>query len=162
MDNILLPKTQHLVVFQEVIRCGSIGSAAKQLRLTQPAVSKIINDVEYYFGTELMIRKNTGVTLTSAGQVLLAYAESITREMKNMVSEINSLSAGGVVDVSFGFPSLIQRNKVITEGAGALASAALLSGKLDDYIQNRKTVSIVSGGNIDLSRVSQITGLVGA
>lgn len=107
MDNILLPKTQHLVVFQEVIRCGSIGSAAKQLRLTQPAVSKIINDVEYYFGTELMIRKNTGVTLTSAGQVLLAYAESITREMKNMVSEINSLSSGGVVDVSFGFPSLI-------------------------------------------------------
>ncbi|MGU3414726.1 transcriptional regulator TdcA [Enterobacteriaceae bacterium C23F] len=107
MDNILLPKTQHLVVFQEVIRCGSIGSAAKQLGLTQPAVSKIINDVEYYFGTELMIRKNTGVTLTSAGQVLLAYAESITREMKNMVSEINSLSTGGVVDVSFGFPSLI-------------------------------------------------------
>ncbi|HFU8802281.1 hypothetical protein ACUOFC_35590, partial [Escherichia sp. TWPC-MK] len=30
------------------------------------------------------------------------------------------------------------------------------------YIQNRKTVSIISGGNIDLSRVSQITGFVDA
>ncbi|MBV8041825.1 transcriptional regulator TdcA [Pluralibacter sp.] len=107
MDNVLLPKTQHLVVFQEVIRCGSIGSAAKQLGLTQPAVSKIISDIEAYFGIELMVRKNTGVTLTSAGQVLLAYSESITREMKNMVSEMNSLSSGGAVDVSFGFPSLI-------------------------------------------------------
>lgn len=107
MDNVLLPKTQHLVVFQEVIRCGSIGSAAKQLGLTQPAVSKIISDIEAYFGIELMVRKNTGVTLTSAGQVLLAYSESITREMKNMVSEMNSLSSGSVVDVSFGFPSLI-------------------------------------------------------
>lgn len=58
--------------------------------------------------------------------------------------------------------ALIQRNKVITEGAGALACAALLSGKLDSYIQNRKTVSIISGGNINLSRVSQITGLVDA
>lgn len=58
--------------------------------------------------------------------------------------------------------ALIQRNKVVTEGAGALASAALLSGKLDHYIQGRKTVSIISGGNIDLSRVSQITGYVGA
>ncbi|MGQ7172466.1 hypothetical protein ACUOCP_44110, partial [Escherichia sp. R-CC3] len=29
-------------------------------------------------------------------------------------------------------------------------------------IQNRKTVSIISGGNIDLSRVSQITGFVDA
>ncbi|ELZ1906732.1 pyridoxal-phosphate dependent enzyme, partial [Yersinia enterocolitica] len=54
---------------------------------------------------------------------------------------------------------LIQRNKIITEGAGALASAALLSGKLKDYITGKKTVSIISGGNIDLSRVSQITGL---
>ncbi|MNC82526.1 L-threonine dehydratase catabolic TdcB [compost metagenome] len=54
--------------------------------------------------------------------------------------------------------ALIQRNKVVTEGAGALATAALLSGKLDHYIKGRKTVSIISGGNIDLSRVSQITG----
>ncbi|VTN31783.1 threonine dehydratase, catabolic [Klebsiella pneumoniae] len=51
---------------------------------------------------------------------------------------------------------------MITEGAGALACAALLSGKLDSYIQNRKTVSLISGGNIDLSRVSQITGFVDA
>lgn len=37
MNTITLPKTQHLVVFQEVIRSGSIGSAAKELGLTQPA-----------------------------------------------------------------------------------------------------------------------------
>ena len=53
MDNVLLPKTQHLVVFQEVIRSGSFGSAAKQLGLTQPAVSKIINDIESNFGVML-------------------------------------------------------------------------------------------------------------
>ncbi|SPW31490.1 L-threonine dehydratase catabolic TdcB [Edwardsiella tarda] len=58
--------------------------------------------------------------------------------------------------------ALIQRNKVITEGAGALASAALLSGKLDHYIKGKKSVSLISGGNIDLSRVSHITGLVDA
>lgn len=39
MSTILLPKTQHLVVFQEVIRSGSIGSAAKELGLTQPVAS---------------------------------------------------------------------------------------------------------------------------
>lgn len=107
METFTLPKTQHLVVFQEVIRSGSIGSAAKQLGLTQPAVSKIISEIETYFGMELIVRKNTGVTLTSAGQVVLTYSESITREMKNMVSEMNSMSSSGVADVSFGFPSLI-------------------------------------------------------
>lgn len=107
MNTIPLPKTQHLVVFQEVIRSGSIGSAAKELGLTQPAVSKIINDIEAYFGTELVVRKNTGVTLTNTGQVLLSWSESITREMKNMVNEIHSMTCNMVVDVSFGFPSLI-------------------------------------------------------
>ena len=58
--------------------------------------------------------------------------------------------------------ALFQRNKVVNEGAGALAGAAFLCGKFDQYIQNRKTVSIISGGNIDLSRVSQITGFVDA
>ncbi|HFZ8995904.1 TPA: transcriptional regulator TdcA [Citrobacter freundii] len=107
MDNFILPKTHHLLVFQEVIRSGAIGAAAKRLQLTQPAVSKIINDMESYFGTELMVRKSTGVSLTEAGQVLLSRSESITREMKNMVSEMNSLSGNPVIDVSFGFPSLI-------------------------------------------------------
>ncbi|QGY25621.1 transcriptional regulator TdcA [Escherichia coli] len=107
MSTILLPKTQHLVVFQEVIRSGSIGSAAKELGLTQPAVSKIINDIEDYFGVELVVRKNTGVTLTLAGQLLLSRSESITREMKNMVNEISGMSSEAVVEVSFGFPSLI-------------------------------------------------------
>lgn len=61
MSTILLPKTQHLVVFQEVIRSGSIGSAAKELGLTQPTVSKIINDIEDYFGVELIGAEKSGV-----------------------------------------------------------------------------------------------------
>lgn len=71
MNTIILPKTQHLVVFQEVIKSGSIGSAARQLGLTQPAVSKIISDIESYFGVEVMVRKNTGVKLTAAGGAAL-------------------------------------------------------------------------------------------
>ncbi|MFM5144764.1 hypothetical protein ACEUA0_20095 [Aeromonas veronii] len=47
-------------------------------------------------------------------------------------------------------------NSRITEGAGALASAALLSGKLKHYVEGKKTVSIISGGNIDLTRIAEI------
>ncbi|AMO80290.1 MAG: bifunctional threonine ammonia-lyase/L-serine ammonia-lyase TdcB [Hafnia sp.] len=62
-------------------------------------------------------------------------------------------------EIKRGMIDLIQRNKIVTEGAGALASAAILSGKLKGYIENKKTVSLISGGNIDLSRISEITGL---
>ncbi|ANB54559.1 hypothetical protein WM43_18830 [Aeromonas veronii] len=59
-------------------------------------------------------------------------------------------------DIRHSMVDLIQRNKVITEGAGALASAALLSGKLKHYVEGKKTVSIISGGNIDLTRIAEI------
>ena len=55
MNTFSLPKTQHLVVFQEVIRSGSIGAGAKALGLTQPAVSKIIGDMESYFAAKLAL-----------------------------------------------------------------------------------------------------------
>ncbi|MEG2827961.1 MAG: LysR family transcriptional regulator, partial [Edwardsiella sp. (in: enterobacteria)] len=57
MNTFILPKTQHLVVFQEVIRSGSIGAAAKRLGISQPAVSKTISEMEDYFGIEVIIRK---------------------------------------------------------------------------------------------------------
>lgn len=107
MDNNSLPKTQHLLVFQEVVRSGSFGSAAKQLGLSQPAVSKVISEMEAYFGLEIIIRKNTGVKLTEAGKVLLTYSESITRELRNMCSEMSRMIGNTVCDVSFGYPSLI-------------------------------------------------------
>lgn len=56
--------------------------------------------------------------------------------------------------------ALIQRNKIVTEGAGALATAALLSGKLASYIEGKKTVTVISGGNIDLPKISEVIGSV--
>lgn len=105
MNTFSLPKTQHLVVFSDPQRVNR--GRTKALGLTQPAVSKIIGDMESYFGSELIVRRNTGVSLTEAGQVFLNWSEAITREMKNMVNEMNALTNSAVVDVSFGFPSLV-------------------------------------------------------
>jgi threonine dehydratase len=49
---------------------------------------------------------------------------------------------------------LAERSRVIAEGAGALAVAAALSGQ----VPGRKLVCIVSGGNIDATRLAAILG----
>lgn len=55
---------------------------------------------------------------------------------------------------------LLERNKILAEGSGAVALAALLYRKLP--LQNRKVVPVISGGNIDVNFVSRIVerGLV--
>ena len=46
---------------------------------------------------------------------------------------------------------MIERNRVVAEGAGALATAAALAGR-----SHGKTVCVVSGGNIDSAKISKI------
>lgn len=60
-------------------------------------------------------------------------------------------------EISNAMRHLMQRAKIITEGAGALPTAAILSGKIDPkWLKNKTTVALVSGGNVDLTRVSHI------
>ncbi len=57
---------------------------------------------------------------------------------------------------------LLERGKVLAEGAGAAALAAILSGKVD--VEGKRVVALVSGGNIDLTAIYRllIRGLAGA
>lgn len=50
---------------------------------------------------------------------------------------------------------LLEREKTLAEGAGAVGFAALYSGHLPE-INNRKVVVVISGGNIDMTMLSKI------
>ncbi|MDQ2666688.1 MAG: threonine/serine dehydratase [Gemmatimonadota bacterium] len=52
---------------------------------------------------------------------------------------------------------LLSRCKLLAEGAGAAATAALLTGRIT-VKHSDSVVAIVSGGNVDLSRISQLDG----
>lgn len=62
-------------VFYHVAQQGSITQAAKTMRISQPAVSQSIKNLESFLGSELFIRNPKGVHLTQAGQVLFEYIE---------------------------------------------------------------------------------------
>lgn len=61
-------------------------------------------------------------------------------------------------EIELAMKDLIQRTKIVVEGAGALATAAILSGKVDDYVNGKKVVAVVSGGNVDLNRITDVIG----
>lgn len=50
--------------------------------------------------------------------------------------------------------ALMEKHKLVTEGAGAAAVAAAMFGKVD--IEGKKTVCILSGGNIDVNILSRV------
>lgn len=57
-------------IFLSVAECKSISKAAKQLYISQPAVSIAIKKLEESLNTTLFIRRSKGVTLTEKGRLL--------------------------------------------------------------------------------------------
>lgn len=57
-------------------------------------------------------------------------------------------------EISAAILALMEQHKLVTEGAGAVAVAAAMFGKLD--LEGKKTVCLLSGGNIDVTILSRV------
>ena len=57
-------------IFYEVAKAGNISKAAKELYISQPAISKAIQKLEQNLDTLLFKRSSRGVTLTPDGELL--------------------------------------------------------------------------------------------
>src|SRR5580658_4931672 len=55
-------------IFVRAVDSGSFSGAAKQLRIGQPAVSKMIAQLEDRLGVRLLLRSTHGLTPTEAGR----------------------------------------------------------------------------------------------
>ncbi|POA59639.1 MULTISPECIES: LysR substrate-binding domain-containing protein [unclassified Pseudomonas] len=87
-------KFHQLVVFEQVLQSGSLVRASQALNLTQPAVTKIIHELESYFEAPLLIRSNRGVTATELGHVVVQRAKSLLAELRALTDEVNAFQEG--------------------------------------------------------------------
>ncbi|MEC5319905.1 LysR substrate-binding domain-containing protein [Brenneria populi subsp. brevivirga] len=67
----MLPPLRALTAFEAVARLGSIGAAARELHVTQSAVSQQLKSLERYLGCPLFERGNKRVALTDKAQQYL-------------------------------------------------------------------------------------------
>jgi len=88
-------KFYQLVVFDQVVQSGSLVRAAQILNMTQPAVTKVIHEIESYFSAPLLVRSNRGVRLTELGEVVLRRARAMLAELRALTDEVQAHHEGG-------------------------------------------------------------------
>lgn len=87
----------HLALFQAVARAGSISGGAVAVRVSQPAVSRQIADLEGELGVRLLDRLPRGCQLTEAGRILAGYASrwrSLEEDAARAIEEYRGLKRG--------------------------------------------------------------------
>jgi DNA-binding transcriptional LysR family regulator len=85
-------KLRDLHVLKTVAHLGSMGKAAHQLAVSQPAVSKAITDLEYVLGVRLLDRSRQGVEPTPYGTALLKWSVAVFDNLRQGVDEIDALA----------------------------------------------------------------------
>jgi DNA-binding transcriptional LysR family regulator len=82
---------QQLGLFTTIVSCGSLGRAAGELHLTQPALSRALKRLEAQVGAPLFERHTKGMKLTAIGHALLPHAMLLQREAEHAREEIDAM-----------------------------------------------------------------------
>jgi DNA-binding transcriptional LysR family regulator len=87
-------KLNQLMIFERVLETRSVIRAANEMRLTQPAVTKVIHELESCFDGALFERSNRGVAPTDLGLMLGRRVKSLMAELRYMTDELNDFRLG--------------------------------------------------------------------
>lgn len=78
----------HLRLFRAVASDGTLTGAARQLNLSQSALSTQLRALEASLGQDLFERRGRGLVLTEAGRIALDHAEAIFRTADDLTATL--------------------------------------------------------------------------
>ncbi|MFT6189881.1 MAG: LysR family transcriptional regulator for metE and metH [Oleispira sp.] len=85
---------KHLKTVRALRDGGSLVEAAKQLHLTQSALSHQLKDVEDRLGLSLFVRKTKPIRFTRAGEHILELADNVMPQLEQTSRDIKKLAGG--------------------------------------------------------------------
>ncbi len=88
--------------FYTVAQCKNISAAAKQLYISQPAISKSISKLEENLNTKLFLRSSKGVSLTAEGELLYQQLSTAFQAIKEGEESLKRNEELGVGTLSIG------------------------------------------------------------
>lgn len=160
-------RLRHLHTFVAVAQQGTLGRAAETLNLSQPALSKTLNELEQLTGTRLFERGRLGAQLTLVGEQFLTHAVKVLDALNTAGQALNRkeglsndiVRIGALPTAALGIlPSVIgqfhQQQKDITLQVATMNNTMLLaglkSGEIDIGIGRMSDPELMSGLNYEL------------
>ena len=96
-----------LKVFQSVAKNLSFTKASQELFVSQPAITKHIQELETYYQARLFERQGSKISLTVAGELLLKHSEKILDDYKRLEYEMHLLHNEYIGELKLGASTTI-------------------------------------------------------
>ncbi|HAK2109049.1 TPA: LysR family transcriptional regulator [Salmonella enterica] len=121
-------RLRHLHTFVAVAQQGTLGRAAETLNLSQPALSKTLNELEQLTGTRLFERGRLGAQLTVPGEQFLTHAVKVLDALNTAGQALNRKEDASA--------------DVVRVGALSTAALGILPAAIGRFHQQQKSTSL--------------------
>lgn len=95
-------KMRHLRLLANMQRYGSLTKVAGIMGISQPAVTKMLAEVEDLFGAPLFVRAGRGLTPTRMGEVAMLKTGHIIQEFDHLAAEMEAVRNGRAARLTIG------------------------------------------------------------
>lgn len=141
---------RHMRIFQKIYETQSVTRAAEAMHMTQPAVTRALQELEKYYGLRLFERLNRRLTVTEAGRRMYDYALHLTETFDTMEKSLRDWERQGVLrvgaSVSLGCSLLPQLARTFQEEhPGVEVRVRIANGELlrRDLLENRLDLALL-------------------
>lgn len=151
---------EQMDVGQIIVPIGGGGLAsgiATALKETAPSIKLYGVEPENAASMSSSIKARRIITLPSANTIADGIAVKTPGEKTYPICRdwLDGVVTVDEDEIASAILFLIEKGKIVSEGAGAASVAAVLAGKIP-LLENKPTVALLSGGNIDVTMVSRI------
>jgi DNA-binding transcriptional LysR family regulator len=143
-----------LRLFTAVAERGGFSAASRAMRVSQPAISKAVRQLEGQLGAQLLQRTARGVTLTEPGSVLLTHARVLfgeERAAEEALADLQGLARGSLrlgssmTVASYFLPRILGAFHARHPGIALTLVAANTRRVLDALLANEIEMGVVEG-----------------
>lgn len=93
--------------FLAVVDAGSLRAGTRQAGMSQPALTRSLQQLEETLQARLLVRSARGVSLTPAGRAFLARARAVQEELRKAQEDLDALRGGTAGTVAIGIAPLL-------------------------------------------------------
>ena len=148
---------QHLSqykIFYAVAKAGNISKAAKELFISQPAISKSISKLEENLGVSLFTRNSRGVQLTVEGQVLFSHVSNAFDTLGRGENELKRIKNFNIGQIKIGVSNTLCKYILLPYLKGFIDEYPHVKIMIDSQ-DTARTISMLEQQKLDIGLIAE-------
>lgn len=141
-------------IFNAVAEAGNLSKAAKQLFISQPAISKAVSKLEQSLSVKLFTRNSRGVKLTEEGALLYEYTCSAFESLRRGEESLRKIHSLGMGHIKIGVSTTLCKHLLLPHLQNFMEAYPHIKLSIECR-STKETLALLDEGKLDVGLIGK-------